>query len=212
MTLEELLRLRALAEETRRKVMALKNGLDELEAPWEVPTAPPDAPPARPRAVVSIGAVSVQKGKDAVVEVRLTCPEGIAGYWLNIRHSPRLEFLSADAPPELSVRFQKHETNKHNQLLPQHHSRHLVSFTTDVETGSYPPGQGLVILPPDTVILRLTYRVAITLEPGRYPLDGGHSGAATPGVSRVSWPSLLLDWGSGGIEPVVEPGYVEVTA
>jgi len=184
----------------RVEAQALASAIVNLEEPTE-PGGP--APAARQRAVVTIGTTRVQRGKDAVIQVSLTCPEPIAGVWLNLRHSPRLEYLHAESPLGSLVRYAKSDG------APDH-SRHLLSFTTDVESGSAVPGQGLMQFAPETVILEVTYRCVITLEPGRYPVDGGRSGAATPGVSRVSWPTLLLNWGSGGIEPVVEPGGVEV--
>jgi len=200
MTPEQLLRIRALALETERKVRAILEALGEV-ASSEPSSGPPVAPEPVPRAVVTIGTASAQKGKEAALEVRLTCPEGIAGVWLNLRHSPRLEFLSATS----KVKSKAFRVEKGPD-----HFRALIMFSTDLQAESAPPGGGLVQFEPGALLLVANYRVKPDAPLGHLPVSGGRSGAATPGVSRVSWPTLLLNWGSGGIVPVVEGGYVEV--
>lgn len=191
---EELKRLGDLAGE-------LKAGIDRLAG---APSITPPAEPVRnPRPLVKIGRARVQRGLDAIVQVALEALMPIAGFWLNIRHAPKLEFLKARCPLPQAKLVRSEGVRDH--------SRHLVSFTTDAESESAEPGGGLVQVAPGAVILEITYRVNILVDPGVYPIAGGKSGIAEPGAARLSWPTLLLDWGRGGVEPEVEDGEVQVT-
>jgi len=200
MTPEELSHVRALALETESKVLSILEALSRV-APSKPSSGHSVAPEPVPRAVVTIGTASAQAGKEAALEVRLTCPEGIAGVWLNLTHSPRLEFLSATS----KVKSKAFRVEKGPD-----HFRALIMFSTDLATESAPPGGGLVQFEPGALLLVANYRVKPDAPLGHLPVAGGRSGAATPGVSRVSWPTLLLNWGSGGIVPVVEAGEIEV--
>jgi len=200
MTSEELSHVRALALETESKVLSILEALSKV-APSEPSSGPPVAPEPVPRAVVTIGTASAQKGGEAALEVRVTSAAPIAGVWLNLQHSPRLEFLSATS----KVKSKAFRVEK----APDHF-RALVMFSTDLATESAFPDGGLVQFAPGTLLLVANYRVKPDAPLGHLPVAGGRSGAATPGVSRVSWPTLLLNWGSGGIVPLVEDGYVEV--
>lgn len=205
MTPEEFSRLRGLAVEIGRKSATLLDVIAEAEAEPAEETPQRGGLPLAP-ALVAIGSAGAQPGKEAVVAVRVTCPEPLAGIWLNLRHSPKLEFLSAKSKVKSKAfRVEKGEN----------HFRALVMFSTDLETGSAAPGTGTVQLDPETLVLECTYRVQADAAAGqRYVVQAGRSGASGAGTSgpSVSWPTLLLNWGSGGITPAVEDGYVEVIA
>lgn len=208
MTPETLSRLRTLAAATAQKIDALREAIDAVATdPAGPPPFPPVAPVAPPRAVLTIGSASAQKGKEATVALRLTAPFPVAGAWLNIRSSPRLAFLSATSKVKSrAFRVEKGED----------HFRALIMFSSNLETGSAGPGEGLVQLDPETLILEATYRAPADGTPGqKFVIQQGFSGAATPGVSQVSWPSILLDWGQGTREGGGKTydfvdGYVEI--
>jgi len=183
------------------------------DAAWGAASAPQAAQDVPPRAVVTIGTASAQAGKEAVVEVRLTCPEGIAGTWINLRHSPRLEFLSAKSRVK-SRAFRVDPGPNHFQAL--------LMFTTDMETGSAVPPEidsertGVVILAPNIVILEASYRLPADATPGqRFVVQAGHSGIRGEGRTQALR-TRILNWGRGltdsGFEPEVEFGYVECVA
>jgi hypothetical protein len=168
------------------------------------PGAPVAPPEAAPRAILTIGSASAQSGKEARVEVRVTCPEPLAGIWFNIRHSPRLAFVSASA----KVKSRAFRVNK-----LEDHFRAVLMFSSDLETESAIPGEGVVQLDPETLVLEATYRLPANATPGqRFAVQAGFSGVqgAGTGGPSASFPTLLLTWKSGGIAPLVVDGYIEV--
>lgn len=210
MTSDERLHILELVSGARSKLSALETAIvhaTDAEPGGPLPVPGPGRPPvpdAAPRAVLAIGTASAKKGAEATVELRLTCPEPIAGVWLNIRHSPKLTFLHAKSKVAAkSFRADKGEN----------HFRSVLMFSTDMETESAAPGKGLVQLDPETLILEATYRLPADATPGQnYVVQAGFSGAGTPGVSSVSWPVTVLNWGSGGIKATVEDGGIQVIA
>lgn len=206
MTREELLRLRALAEETSRKVEAIRDG---LATAIDAPEPPSEAPAPLPRAVVTIGTASAKAGQQAAVDVFLSCPEPIAGIWLNIRCSPRLTFLNARSLVKARGFRVEPGSNEFRAVL---------MFSTDLETGSAAPEGGLVQIDPETPILRANFTAPADGTPGQqFVVQAGLSGTGAPGGPHVALRTLLLNWGQGiygggGFEPVVVDGYVEMIA
>ncbi|HEX7787840.1 MAG TPA: hypothetical protein VF653_16600, partial [Methylomirabilota bacterium] len=124
---------------------------------------------------MTIGTASAQAGEQAVVPVRITCAEPLAGIWLQIRHSPRLQFKAAGA----KVKSRAFRVN--TEL--QHHFRAVLMFSTDLETESAIPGQGVVMLDPQTLVLEATYKLPADATPGqRFVVQGGFSGVQGAGT------------------------------
>ena len=90
---QELRRIRGsidvIRTEAGRILVALAEEEEAAETAPEAPESPPEASPAMPRATLTIGRAKAQAGAQASVGLHLTCPEPVAGIWLNIRHSPR---------------------------------------------------------------------------------------------------------------------------
>jgi len=212
MTDEELSRLRALCSEAGRKIEALKEGLIAATVIPEGPHPFPATTGGAPRAVLAIGTANAKKGAEATVELRLVCPEAIAGIWINLRHSPRLEFLSAKSRVK-SRAFRVDPGENHFQAL--------LMFSTDLESGSAVPPEvdsertGVVILAPNIVILEAAYRLPADATPGqRFVVQAGSAGFDIPGTSSQKLRTRILNWGRGadaGFEPAVEDGAIVVT-